>query len=166
MSGQHRLPAAGMQPGRALGFFAVERGGRNHSIQRCASSPEHETGRTARSRRPRRGTYLMQKTRPSRVTPKLQDGGREESHSDSGSAAMTAHTVRPPRGSALALVARTRKPWQRRMESTRGRSPQGRAAARVRPRITLAVCASWKLSPAAGAVFWRLAASCLLCGRR
>lgn len=44
---------------------------------------------------------------------------------------MTAETVGQPRGSALALAARTRKPWQRRMESTRGRSPQGRATATV-----------------------------------
>lgn len=31
--------------------------------------PEHETGRSDRSRGPRRGYYLIKKTRPSRVTP-------------------------------------------------------------------------------------------------
>lgn len=66
--GQRRLPAAWMQPGRTLGFFAVERGGQNHSFS-LSHHRERETGRNDRSRGPRRGNYLMKKTRPSRVSP-------------------------------------------------------------------------------------------------
>lgn len=51
VSGQCRLPAAWMQPGRTLGFFAVERGGENHSFS-LSHRPERETGRNDRRRGP------------------------------------------------------------------------------------------------------------------
>lgn len=59
---------------------------------------------------------------------------------------MTAETVGQPRGSALALPARTRKPWQRRMESAGGRSPRGRAAVTVNEALRSHI----KLSPSPG----------------
>lgn len=74
---------------------------------------------------------------------------------------MTAETVGQPRGAALALAARTRKPWQRRMESAGGRSPQGRATVTVKRQfLHTSNVVSRKLSPAVVMVFRRLADCC------
>ena len=73
---------------------------------------------------------------------------------------MTAETVGQPRGSDLALAARTRKPWQRRMKRTGGRSPQGRATATV---MRQSVHASHALSTRPGnfSLLWLFSAAWL-----